>query len=51
MNNKCFFCHHDVAKIGSRTEVKNGEARQITEYECTNPSCSTPIVVDEPYDF
>lgn len=47
----CIFCNHSMAEVGSRMEVRNGEARKLTEFECTNPSCKAPKVVDRPYEI
>ena len=49
--NDCIFCNHSMVEMGSRTEVRNGEARQLTKFECTNPNCMASKVVDRPYDF
>ena len=49
--NKCAFCGHTMVEVGSKTEVKNGEARQFTEFKCTNPECGNTKVVDRPYEF
>lgn len=51
MENKCFFCGHSMVESKSRIEVKNGEARQITEYDCTNSECGNQKVIDSPYEF
>lgn len=48
---KCFFCNHSMNETESKTVVENGETRQLTEYECTNPECNNVKVVDEPYEF
>ena len=47
----CFFCSHLMVENESKVKVENGEARQLTEYECTNPECGNSKVVDRPYDY
>lgn len=49
MKKVCFFCGHTMVKNGSRTEIRNGEARKLTELVCTNPSCGNIMILDEPY--
>ena len=48
---KCFFCGHTMVENGSKVEVKNGEARLLTEYKCTNPECGNSKIIDRPYDY
>lgn len=49
MEDKCFFCDQTMVETNSRTEVKNGVARQLTELKCTNPECENVKVLDRPY--
>lgn len=49
MKQTCFFCGHPMAKTKSRTEIRDGVARQLTEFVCTNPNCENSKVLDEPY--
>lgn len=48
MKQNCFFCGHEMVKLESRQEVRNGETRQITEFKCINPECGNHKVLDEP---
>lgn len=45
---KCFFCNSQMVEKGTRTEIRNGVARQLTEYHC--PNCGNTKVLDRPYD-
>lgn len=51
MKNNCVFCGHSMMESQSRIEVTNGEARQITEFDCTNSECGSHKVVDSLYEF
>lgn len=35
-------------EVHTETIIRDGKARQITEYVCSNPACKTPKVLDEP---
>lgn len=50
MFHKCFFCGHPMTAIKSGSEVRDGMARILTEYVCTNPNCGNQKVLDEPYE-
>ena len=45
---KCFFCNSQMVETGRRTEIRNGVARQLTEYKC--PNCGNTKVLDRPYE-
>ncbi len=46
---KCFFCKSQMVETGTRTEIRNGEARQLIEYKC--PYCGNTKVLDRPYEW
>lgn len=48
MKQNCFFCGHPMMGKEPRIEIRDGEARQLTEYECTNPECKSQKVLDMP---
>ena len=49
MKEFCFYCNHQMVKTGTRTDIRNGMARQLTEYKC--PYCENTKVLDRPYEW
>ena len=49
MKEFCIYCNHQMVRTETRTEIRNGVARQLTEYKC--PNCGNMKVLDSPYDW
>ena len=50
MEHFCFFCGHPMVQTGTKTEIRNGKVRELTEFTCTNPTCRNRKVLDRPYE-
>ena len=49
MDKNCFFCKSQMVETGTKTEIRNGVARQLIEYKC--PNCGNTKILDRPYEW
>ena len=45
----CIFCNSQMVATGTSFEIRNGVARQLTEYKC--PTCGNTKVLDRPCEY